>query len=310
MWKKISFFAKLKKRLNLHQMKHLLLSLLFIVCSTAMAQKKLGYKLAKGDNFILTQEAHQHITQDINGVNQIIENNMTAVMNVKVIEATSDKYMLSMSFKRLKMMMSSPTLGELSNSDTESTDSTDVTNMMFKGLLGVPVTVEMEKTGKVISVNGGDNLINSMFEAAGIDQPDVIAATKGQMEKQFGSEALTNSFEQMTYFYPKDAVSVGAEWTNTYNGNLSAKNNWKLDSYSDKTINISGTATTTMSTIDENVMMTLNGTQKTTVVANANTGLFQEVKVTAENSGDTLFKAQNMTIPTQIKSTITYKISQ
>jgi hypothetical protein len=215
-----------------------------------------------------------------------------------------------MTFKRLKMLMSSPTLGELSNSDTESADSSDVTNMLFKGILNVPVTIVMEKTGKILSVTGGDKLIANMFASAGIDQPEIIEASKVQMEKQFGSAALSNSFEQMTYFYPVEAVSVGDGWTNSYIGNLSAKNKWKLNELTSKSVTISGTSSTTMSTIDENVDMTLSGTQKTTVVVNPKNGLFQDIIVTGENTGDTLIKAQNMTIPTHITSTITYKISQ
>jgi hypothetical protein len=272
-----------------------------------IAQKTLQYNFKIGDHFTVQQEAYQHITQDINGVDQIIENNLTGIMHFEVIEASPEGYTLSMTFKRLKMLMSSPTLGELSNTDTESADSSDVTNMLFKGLLNVPVTIVMEKTGKIKSVVGGEKLIASMFESAGIDQPEIIEASKGQMEKQFGSDALSNSFEQMTYFYPMDAVSVGNDWTNSYSGNLSAKNNWTLDIDTSESINISGTANTTMSTIDENVIMTLTGSQKTTVAANPKNGLFNEVIVTGENSGDTLFQSQNMTIPTRIKSTITYK---
>lgn len=292
-------------------MKFLILTFILAISSISVAQETLKYRLSVGDNFTVEQEAKQHITQDLNGTEQIIENNLIGVMYFEVVEATPENYTLTMSFKRLKMLMSSPTLGELSNSDTESDDSTNVTNMLFKGLLNVPVTIVMEKSGKIKSVTGGDKLISAMFESAGIDQPEIIAASKGQMEKQFGSDALSNSLEQMTHFYPVDAtVSVGNEWTNSYTGNMSAKNNWKLENYSKEAITISGTATTTMSTVDENIIMTLTGTQKTTVVANPNTGMFSQVTVVGENAGDTLFQAQNMTIPTTIKSTITYKISK
>lgn len=291
-------------------MKQFHLFILLVITASVSAQKTLEYRLNVGDSFTVNQEAKQLITQDINGVDQIIENVMLGVMHFEVTEVTPANYTLSMTFKRLKILMTSPTLGELSNADTESADSSDVTNMLFKGLLNVPVTIVMEKTGKIKSVSGGEKLIANMFASAGIDQPEIIEATKGQMEKQFGGEALSNSFEQLTYFYPIDAVSVGSEWTNSYVGNLSAKNNWKLDATNSDTINISGTATTTMSTVDENVTMTLSGTQKTTVVTNTENGLFQEVVVVGENSGDTLVKAQNMTIPTHVTSTITYKITE
>lgn len=291
-------------------MKHIIRCFVLIISTISVAQSTLEYRLSVGDNFTVEQEAKQYITQDLNGTEQIIENNLIGVMYFEVVDATPENYTLAMSFKRLKMLMNSPTLGELSNSDTASDDSTDVTNMLFKGLLDVPVTIVMEKTGRIKSVSGGEKLISAMFESAGIDQPEIIAASKGQMEKQFGSDALSNSFEQMTHFYPVGTVSVGNEWTNSYNGSMSAKNNWKLDSYSTETISISGTASTTMTTLDENIMMTLTGTQNTTVVADPNTGLFREITVTGENAGNTLFQAQNMTIPTTIKSTITYKISK
>ncbi len=291
-------------------MKYLFFYFLMLISSIAIAQKSLEYRLAVGENFKVEQIANQQITQDINGVKQIIENNLIAEMDFKVLEANSETYTISMSFSRLKMLMTSPSLGELSNSDTASNDSTDVTTMLFKGLLNVPVTIVMEKTGKIKSVAGGEKLIAAMFESAGIDQPEIIEASKGQMEKQFGSDALANSLEQMTYFYPIEIVAVGDEWTNSYNGNLSAKNIWSLTNQSTETTTITGNATATMSTIDENVIMTLSGSQKTTVIANTKTGLFSSVTVIGENSGDTLFQAQNMTIPTSIKSTITYKISK
>ena len=291
-------------------MKHYILYIIVAISSSVFAQKKLQYNLSVGDNFTVEQEAIQHIKQDLNGVEQIIENNLISVMHFEVTQATSENYTLTMTFQRLKMLMSSPSLGELSNSDTESTDSSNVTNMLFKGLLNVPVTIVMETSGKIKSVTGGDKLIENMFISAGIDQPEIIEASKVQMEKQFGSDAMSNSIEQMSYFYPIDKVSEGNQWTNSYSGNLTSKNNWKLDSMAKDEIKISGTADTTMSTIDENVIMTLSGSQTTSITVNPKTGLFRTITVTGENSGDTLIQAQNMTIPTQIKSTITYKISQ
>ena len=65
-----------------------------------------------------------------------------------------------------------------------------------------------------------------------------------------------------------------------------------------------------MSSIDENVIMTLSGTQKTTITVNPSNGLFKEITIVGENSGNTMFQAQDMNIPTRIVSTITYKITQ
>lgn len=289
-------------------MKSRFLCFLLLISTISLAQTKLEYKLSVGDNFTVQQEAKQVITQDLNGVDQIIENDLLGIMHFKVIDSEEDTYTMEMTFKRLKMLMSSPSLGELSNSDSDSADSSDVANMLFKGLLNVPVIIVMEKTGKIKSVTGGENLIASMFASAGMDQPEIIAESKKQMEKQFGSAALTNSFEQITYIYPIEPVAVGTQWTNRYVGNMSAKNTWSLTENSGNSIKIDGSASTTMSSIDENIIMTLSGNQKTSISVDPSNGLFKEITVTGENSGNTLFQAQNMTIPTDIKSIITYKI--
>ncbi|MCK7589943.1 DUF6263 family protein [Subsaxibacter sp. CAU 1640] len=289
-------------------MKSRFLCFLLLISTISLAQTKLEYKLSVGDNFTVQQEARQVITQDLNGIDQIIENDLLGIMHFKVIDSEEDTYTMEMTFKRLKMLMSSPSLGELSNSDSDSADSSDVANMLFKGLLNVPVIIIMEKTGKIKSVTGGENLIASMFASAGMDQPEIIAESKKQMEKQFGSAALTNSFEQITYIYPIEPVAVGNQWTNRYVGNMSAKNIWSLTENSGNSIKIDGSASTTMSSIDENIIMTLSGNQKTSISVDPSNGLFKEITVTGENSGNTLFQAQNMTIPTDIKSIITYKI--
>ena len=192
---------------------------MILVSFASLAQNKLEYRLAVGDTFTVYQEAKQLITQDINGVDQIIQNDLKGSMHFEVLSATPENYTLSMSFKRLKMLMTSPSLGELSNADTDSADSTDITNMLFKGILNIPVSIVMERTGKIKSVTGGDKLI-------------------------------------------------------------------------------------------ANIIMTLSGTQTTSVIINPTNGLFKEITTTGENSGDTMIQAQNMTIPTHISSTITYKISQ
>lgn len=297
-----------KKRLGCKNMKQLLLYSLFFVCSTVVAQKKLEYRFSVGDTFTVQQEAKQLITQDIGGVDQIIENELKGIMQFSVTNKTAESYTLSMSFKRLKMLMTSPSLGELLNADTNASDSTDITNSMFKGILNIPVTILMETSGKIISVSGGDTLIAAMLTSAGISDPELIETSKEQLEKQFGPEALSNSLEQMTYFYPDQETSSATEWSNSYSGAMSADNNWKRNTTSDNELIVSGTASTTMSSIDDTIVMTLSGTQQTMITINPKNGLFKNITITGKNQGTTVFKAQNMSIPTQINSTITYKI--
>lgn len=268
----------------------------------------LQYDLRVNDTFNVEQQAKQHIIQDINGVDQVIDNNLKSSMQFKVVKVEQNLITLEMTFQRMKMIMSSPSLGELLNADTAIDDDSDLTSKMFKGALKIPVTLVMERTGKIKSISGGDKIIASMIEVAGITDLAAIEANKVQFEKQFGSTALSNSFEQMTYFLPAKSVKVNDTWDNFYQGDLEAKNNWILTAYNDESFTVSGNAEITMSNIDENVMMVLTGTQKTSIDANSRTGLFNIITVEGVYTGDTQVHAADITIPTKITSTITYKI--
>lgn len=289
-------------------MKAFIFLLVFLSSLGVNAQKTLQYDLKVNDTFNVEQQASQHITQDINGVDQIIDNNLKSRMQFKVVKVEQGLITLEMTFQHMKMTMSSPSLGELLNADTSNKDDEDLTSKMFKGTLNIPVTIIMERTGKIKSISGGEKLIASMFKAAGITDEAAIEANRAQFEKQFGSDALANSFEQMTYFLPAKSVKAGDSWENAYQGDLQAKNKWTLAAYNNDTYTISGNANTTMSNIDENVMMVLTGTQKTTINANSKTGLFKDITVEGVYMGDTQVNAGDLTIPTKITSTITYKI--
>ena len=289
-------------------MKAFTILLVFLSFLGANAQKMLQYDLNVNDVFNIDQQAKQHITQEINGVDQVIDNNLKSSMQFKVVKVEEDLITFEMTFKHLKMTMSSPSLGELLNADTDVTDDSDMTSTMFRGTLNIPVTMVMERTGKIQSISGGEKLIASMFKAAGIKDESEIVANTPQFEKQFGSDALSNSFEQMTYFLPAKVVIPGDSWQNTYKGDLQAKNKWTLTSYTNNEFTILGNANATMSNIDENVRMVLTGSQKTTINANSKTGLFNDITVEGVYVGNTQLSAGDVNIPTNITSTITYKI--
>lgn len=291
-------------------MKHIIAICVFIYSLQLSAQHVLQYNLAVGTSFTVAQEAKQHITQDLQGTDQVIENTLTSEMHFKVVAVNDATITLEMTYKAMKMLMTSPSLGVIMKADTDEKDVLDTTSNMFKATLDIPVTITMEKSGKILDVTGGEKLIESMFKASNITELAQMEAARAQFEKQFGSSALSQSFEQMTYVLPAKKVAINETWTTVFSGNLEAKNTWKLVEYAPEVAKITGTATTVMSTIDENVVMILNGTQTSNITLDPKTGLFQNIVVTSENSGNTQIAAANASIPTTIKSTITYKLVQ
>src|SRR5690606_10276176 len=125
-------------------MKSYSILLFFLSSLGVVAQQMLQYDLKVNDTFQVEQQAKQHIIQDINGVDQIIDNHLKSAMQFKVVKVENDIITMEMTFKHLKMTMSSPELGELLNADTALKDDADLTSKMFRGTLNIPVTMIME----------------------------------------------------------------------------------------------------------------------------------------------------------------------
>ena len=288
-------------------MRQLLTLLCFFTLWSVSGQNLLQYDLDVGDSFTIDQEAKQVITQEISGMKQIINNDIIGAMHFKVVQSEPDYLVMEMSFKKIKMTMSSPSLGELMSMDTTS-ETDDMMSLLMRGAIDQPVTIYMYRNGKINEVTGGDKLIENMFKNAGMTQPELINASKAQMEKQFGTKALTNSFEQMTFLFSEDEVNVNDTWSNEYFGDLNAKNTWTLSSIEGDNYYINGTADIAMKTTNDSVTMDLSGTQNTVVKGSLKTGVMVELLVNNECKGNS--SINGMEIPTTIKSTITYKIAE
>jgi len=286
---------------------HILFLLVFgTLCS---AQETLGYTLNKDDVFVIKQDAQQLITQTMNGAAHEITNNITGVLEFKVLEAQEDTYQIAMRFKDLNLKMSSSIQGELMNVNAQEVTEGDLQSKIFNSLLDIPVEITLAKSGDIVNISGGDSLIIKMAEASGIEDAFQMNIMKKSLEKDFGSEALSNSYKQMTFIYPEKKVNIGDTWENEYFGKLNAKNLWTLKALADDSATINGTASIIMKTEDEATNMNLNGTQQTTITTDRSSGFVRSMTVTGEAEGiTTMQQLGNTEIPTTILSTITYEL--
>ena len=53
-----------------------------------------------------------------------------------------------------------------------------------------------------------------MTEASGLKDEFSLKMMKRSLQKEFGSEALSQSYKQMTYIYPEKRVKIGDSWKN------------------------------------------------------------------------------------------------
>lgn len=285
------------------------LFVLIISNAIGSAQTTLEYKLEKDAVFTIKQNAEQIITQELDGATHELTNNIDGILEFKVLGARDSTYDIALTFKDLNLKMISSIQGELMNVRAKEVNEDDMQSQIFNSLLERPVQMVLAKTGDILEVNGGDSLVMKMAEASGLEDEFSLNMMKKSLQKEFGSEALSNSYKQMTYIYPSRPVKIGDRWKNAYSGKLQANNSWMLKELSAKNATIDGTAEVIMDVTELATTMKLNGTQQTQILADLASGFIKKMTVEGLAKGtSTMTQMGDQEIPTAIKSTITYEL--
>lgn len=272
-------------------------------------QTTLQYQLKKGDVFKVKQDAEQIITQELDGATHEITNHIDGILEFKVLGELNNGYEVALTFKDLNLKMTSSIQGELMNVKAKEVNDEDMQSKVFNTILNNPVKMVLAKNGNILKVQGGDSLVSKMARASGLEDEFSINMMKKSLENEFGSEALSNSYKQMTFIYPDKKVNVNDKWENVYNGKLKTTNVWTLKSIEENKAKISGKAKVLMDVTDANTVMKLSGTQTTTLTADINTGFIKHMLVEGLSNGvSTMKQMGGQEIPTTIKSKITYQL--
>ena len=272
-------------------------------------QTTLAYHLKKDAIFTIKQDAHQVITQNLDGTTHEITNTMDGILEFRVIGENADHYEIAMRFKDLNLTMTSNLEGELLNVKAAELRKGDLQSQIFNSMLDTPVEITLTKTGDIVAVRGGDNLVIKMTKASGIEDAVALNMMETSLLKEFGSEALSNNYEQMTFIYPDKVLKVGDSWENEYLGKLNAKNKWTLNAISATMAEISGDANVVLDVNDTDSAMRLSGTQKTHITTDVASGFVRSMTVESFSDGtSTIAQLGDQKIPTTIKSTITYQL--
>ncbi len=281
----------------------------FCSCPFVLGQTVSGYELEVDDVYVVKQNARQLMTQKMEGTSHEITNDLEGLFEFKVTGKTGDIYSLELVFLDFALKSSSSIQGVLMDVRASEPKEDDVFSTVFGALLNQRLNLEMTRQGKITSVIGGDTLINRMVNT--VEDLDEFSKSlmKKSLEKDFGSEGLARSFEQMTYFYSNDPVSAGATWTTDFQGKVSGTNTWTLEKIEGDTTSISGEAKISMYNVDNTMTLSLKGTQETLVQASTSNGFLLKMMVSGSGSGTSVMTQMgNVEIPTTLEQTITYEL--
>lgn len=267
------------------------------------------YNLSSGSVFTIKQDANQIITQEIDGATHEITNTLHGIMEFRVKGDNNNTYDIDVMFKDLNLKMTSSIQGELINVNAKNFQEDDAQSKIFNSLLDVPIQIILARTGDILEVNGGDSLVSKMANASGLEDEFSLNMMKKSLEKEFGSEALSNSYKQLTFLYPVTPIEVGDSWKNEYKGKLQAQNTWTLNEITNASANIEGKALVVMDVVEPSSTMKLNGTQNSSVITDITTGFVKKMTVHGLAEGfTTMTQMGDQEIPTIIKSTIIYEL--
>lgn len=292
-------------------MEKTLYRLLFLICFPGVlsAQNTLEYELRKGDVFTIEQKAEQHITQSLDDTSHELTNRVSGVIQFQVMEQSDSTYLLEFMFNDLIFKIESSLQGVLLDVHAGEPEARDAQAAIFNALLNTPVQMKLSRQGKILEVVGGEQMISKVLEKSGLPEGFSRNVLKKSLEQQYGSEALAESYEQMTYFYPGKPVDKNDQWANRYKGKLEAENTWTLDSLTAERTYISGKANILMTTDEPSNSMRLKGKQQTTVIADRKTGFIREMSVRSDAEGvSTAAQMGSVEIPTTINSIVTYRL--
>ncbi len=293
-------------------MKNVVFLILFVMISPlVMAQTNLQYKLKEGDVYKVKQEASQVISQEMEGAVHEITNRVSGLLEFQVVKERDTTFEIDLFFRDLNLQMTSSIQGELMNVNASEVKENDIQSKIFNSLLNEPVHIVLSNNGDILEVTGGDSLVAKMSGASGIVDEFSLNMMKKSLEQEFGSEALSNSYEQMTYIYPSTPVQVGDSWNNQYLGKLSADNSWQLEAVTDSSATIRGDARVTMDIAEPMSTMKLAGTQSTLIKTDLLSGFIISMKVEGTTEGVTIMAQMgDAEIPTRIQSITTYELIQ
>ena len=285
--------------------------LLILLCfpGVLLAQNTLGYELRKGDVFTVEQKAEQHISQSLDDTSHDLTNRISGIIQFRVLEEKDSTYLLEFMFNDLIFKIESSLQGVLLDVHAGEPRAGDAQAAIFNGLLNIPVQMELSRKGKILEVVGGEQMISKVLEQSGLPEGFSRSVMKKSLEQQYGSAALAESYEQMTYFYPGKPVSKNDQWSNRFEGKLEAENTWKLDSLTTERTYMSGKANIVMKTDEPSNSMRLEGEQQTNVIADRKSGFIREMSVRSEAAGiSTSAQMGAVEIPTTINSIVTYRL--
>ncbi len=234
--------------------------------------------------YVFTMEINQTRSQTVDDEKQSLGQEMLQVWDVDVTGRQKNGNMdIKLTYKRIKIDQDFD--GQRIEYDSDNPPTVlDPSMKSLAVMSGTVIQVQMTPDGKVAKVEGVDAMIDKMIKAMNITDSEQKQAVLADLRKQWGTDAMKQSLEQITSFYPTKPVMQGNSWTSDFNLTSGVPMHivstytlqtriGGIDSIDVSSQISSDTATSSVTMGSLTMAYSINGSQSGTILADEATGL-------------------------------------
>ena len=179
--------------------------------------KMLKFNFEKGKGY--DYEMIINMDQEIMG--QKMQMDMSNYYSMDVTEDDGKIKTINSKFDRFKMKMNGGGMNLEVDTDNPLPESGEMTegkkdpfkmiNKMFGAIKGQQFTMKVDQEGKILSVEGFENIGKLLADSLDLNEKDRGDMMK-QFNEQFNAKSTKSQFERFFYIFPNKEVKVGDSW--------------------------------------------------------------------------------------------------
>jgi hypothetical protein len=194
-------------------------------------------RFEEGKTYRMRMATEQKITQTMEGRTMVMPQTIGFGLTQAVKEVREDgTAVVQVTYDSVKFKQEGP-MGAMDYDSANPPATVPPMARGFAALVGQGFSMDMTPEGRVVRVEGADQLLARITENIEIPMPAMRSTIEAQMKQQFGDQALKEMMEQMMAIYPEKPVAVGDSWsrkvTVARGFPMVMDNNWTLKSRAD-----------------------------------------------------------------------------
>lgn len=300
-------------------------SAVFTFSGCGQTDKGISINVNKGDKYVsdISVNANTSMKLGEKAIDSEQKMDMSYDINITDVDKNNN---ITMQYKYKSIKLTTDSNGQASSYNSKNaSDNNSEAGEIYSGFIGKSFSVKVNKTGKILEVNGVGSILNSVVDKINTSEGQK-QTIKNTLAQSFGDNAIKSTLQQSMNYYPNKSVNVGDTWENKYNLNMmfpiAINSKYKLVSAdNDKyTLNVKSSLVADSKGKASNIMgvqakVKLNGTMNGNVNIDKDNGFISNgtLKETVKGNMDMLPSSEvptEISLPMTITENVTYKTTK